>query len=60
MNGEEAESIRAELSPLFEAQGWTFQMVHLPDFCDIELRQGQHYVHAWGRNGEGFSEFKLE
>jgi hypothetical protein len=58
--GEEAEKIRAELAPLFKEVGWTFQMVHLPGFCDIELRQGRRYVHACGRNGEGTSDFKLE
>jgi len=55
-----AENTRSELAPLFEEEGWTFQMVHLPGFCDIELRQGRRYVHAWGHNGEGFSEFKLD
>jgi hypothetical protein len=59
-NEEEAENIRAELAPFFEEEGWSFQMVHLPGFCDIELRQGRCYVHAWARNGNGFSEFTLE
>ena len=58
-NKEEVEKIRAELAPLFKEEGWTFQMVHSPGFCDIELRQGGRYVHACGRNGEGTSDFRL-